>query len=87
MLLSLLAQFLATLINLLRIARLSSDDKDLEILILRQQLDVLARKQNHPVRPNRREKWMLAVLTVSLKKRVRCKNISRVHLATKNVLK
>jgi len=57
MLYSLLAQLCATLIDLFRIARLSSDDKDLEILILRKQLDILVRKQAHTVRPNRQEKW------------------------------
>ena len=71
MLFSLLAQLCATLVDLLRIARLSSDDKDLEILILRQQLDILARKQTHAVRPSRQEKWTLAVLAASLKRRSR----------------
>ena len=71
MLFFLLTRLLTTLIDLLRIARLSSDDKDLEILILRQQLDILARKQTQAVRPNRREKWTLAVLTASLKRRSR----------------
>ncbi len=71
MLFSLLAQLCATLIDLLRIARLSNDDKDLEILILRQQLDILVRKQQHAVRPSWEEKWPLAVLAVSLKKRGR----------------
>lgn len=75
MLFSLLAQLCATLIDLLRIARLSSDDKDLEILILRQQLDILARKQNHAVRPSRQEKWTLAVLAASLKRRSRLTTI------------
>ncbi len=71
MLFSLLAQLCATLIDLLRIARLASDDKDLEILILRQQLDILAHKHNHVVRPSRQDKWTLAVLTASLKRRSR----------------
>ncbi len=71
MIFSLLAQLLATLIDLLRIAHLSSDDKDLEILILRQQLDVLARKQNHVIRLGQEDKWPLAVMAASLKKRGR----------------
>ncbi|MCO6453405.1 MAG: hypothetical protein J5I90_21665 [Caldilineales bacterium] len=71
MLFFLLTRLLTTLIDLLRIARLSRDDKDLEILILRQQLDILARKQTHVVRPSHPDKWMLAVLAASLKRRSR----------------
>ncbi|MCP4168867.1 MAG: hypothetical protein GY759_23630 [Chloroflexi bacterium] len=59
---SLLAQLCATVIDLLRIAHLSTDEKDLEILILRLQLDVLARKQTQAVKPSRQEKWRLAVV-------------------------
>jgi putative transposase len=71
MLFPLLAQLCATLIDLLRIARLSNDEKDIEILILRQQLDILTRKQGQVVRPSWQEKWLLAVLAASLKKRGR----------------
>ena len=41
-----LAQLYSTLIELLRLSRLSTDEKDLEILVLRQQLDVMERKNN-----------------------------------------
>jgi transposase InsO family protein len=61
----------STLLELLRLSRLSTDDKDLEILILRQQLDVMVRKNNQVVRPSREEKWSLAVLAAALKKRGR----------------
>ena len=57
----------STIISLMRISRLSENDKDIVILILRHQLDVMVRKQNHPVRPNRAEKTLLAVLSVQLK--------------------
>ena len=57
----------STIISLIRISRLSENDKDLEVLILRHQVDVMVRKQNHPVRPNRAEKTLLAVLVVQLK--------------------
>jgi len=50
-----------------RIGRLSEQEKDLEILVLRQQLAILQRKQEKPVKPNRAEKMMLAVLTTKLK--------------------
>lgn len=62
------AQLLSALIDLLRLTRLSTEDKDLEILILRQQLDVLARKHNQAIKPSRHEKWTIAVLAAALKK-------------------
>ncbi|MCP4168490.1 MAG: hypothetical protein GY759_21715 [Chloroflexi bacterium] len=55
MIFSLLAQLCAILIDLLRIAHLSSDDKDLEILILRMQLDVMKRKHNQVVRTSKKD--------------------------------
>ena len=51
-----LAQLYSTLIELLRLSRISADEKDLEILILRKQLDVMKRKNNQVVRPNKEEK-------------------------------
>ncbi len=66
-----LAQLLTTLIDLLRITRLSTDEKDIEIAILRQQLDVMARQHDGVVRPERAEKWTIAVLAATLKKRGR----------------
>jgi hypothetical protein len=46
---------------------LSEREKDLEILVLRKQLEILERKQEQPIRPNRAEKLTLAVLTAKLK--------------------
>jgi hypothetical protein len=66
-----LAQLYSTLIELLRLSRLSTDEKDLEILVLRHQLDVMVRKSNQVVRPSKEEKWSLAVLAAALKKRGR----------------
>jgi hypothetical protein len=43
-------------------------EKDLEILVLRQQLSILQRKTNSSIRPSRIEKLTLSVLTVKLKK-------------------
>ena len=68
---TILAQLYSTLLELLRLSRLSTDEKDLEILVLRQQLDVMMRKNNQVVRPSREEKWSLAVLAAALKKRGR----------------
>ena len=41
---TILEQLYSTLIELLRVSRLSTDDKDLETLVLRQQLVVMVRK-------------------------------------------
>ena len=46
---------------------MSEQEKDLEILILRQQLAILQRKQEKPVKTNLTEKMMLAILTAKLK--------------------
>lgn len=57
----------STILELVHIGRLSEKDKDLEIMILRHQLDVMTRLQTKPVKPNRVEKLTLAVLTKKLK--------------------
>jgi len=62
-----LAQVLTILISIVRIGRMPEQEKDLEILILGQQLAILQRKQEKPVKPNRTEKMMLAILTAKLK--------------------
>ena len=48
-----LAQVFSILITIVRIGRLPEQEKDLEILILRQQLAILQGKQEKPVKPNR----------------------------------
>ena len=40
-----LAQLSSTLISMVRLCRMSDNEKDLQILILRHQLDILERKQ------------------------------------------
>ena len=62
-----LLHIFSAILEMLRIARLSEKDKDLEIMILRHQLDVMTRLQTKPVKPNRTEKLTLAVLTKNLK--------------------
>jgi putative transposase len=63
-----LAQLFSTLISMVRLGCMPDSEKDLEILILRHQLNILERKQKRLVRPNRAEKLILAVLTARLKK-------------------
>jgi len=48
-----LSQIFSTLLTLLRLGRTSDKDKDLEILILRQQLNILKRQLDKPIKPNR----------------------------------
>jgi len=62
-----LCYLFSTLISLVSIGRLSQQEKDLEILLLRHQLAILERKLDKPVRPNRAEKLTLAVLTARLR--------------------
>lgn len=57
----------SAILELIHIGRLSEKDKDLEILLLRHQLDVMTRLQSKPVKPNRAEKLTLAILTKKLK--------------------
>jgi putative transposase len=57
----------STLFDLLRIGRLSEDDKDLEILLLRQQPGIAERKLHKPLRASRAERLTLAVVTTKLR--------------------
>ena len=63
-----LTQLFSILISIVQLCHLSDNEKDLEILLLRHQLDILEGKQKQIVRPNRAEKLILAVLTARLKK-------------------
>ena len=56
-----LSYLFSTLISLVSIGRLSEQEKDLEILLLRYQLSILERKLDKPVKSNRAEKLTLAV--------------------------
>ena len=63
-----LKHIFSTIFSIINIRRLSDQEKDLEILILRQQLSILQRKLNHPIRPSRVEKLTLGVLTTKFKR-------------------
>lgn len=60
------------IIDLLTIGRSAHPEKDLEILILRQQLAVLQRKLKSPQRIHRIEKFTLAILTEKFKRTSHC---------------
>ena len=63
-----LTQIFSTLIQLIGIGRKSDQEKDLEIIILRYQLDMAQRKLQTPLKPTRAEKLTLAVLVTNLKR-------------------
>ena len=61
-----LTHLFSTLLACIGLGRNSTTDKDLEILILRHQLKILARKQQNPIKPTCTEKLILAVLVYKL---------------------
>jgi hypothetical protein len=62
-----LKRIFSTIFAFLHITSSSTLEKDLELLILRQQLAILQRKLNTPIKHSRVEKLTLAVLTTKLK--------------------
>lgn len=62
-----LAKLFSVLISLVHLGRLSGPEKDLEILLLRQQISILLRNQDQPVCATRIEKLILAVIAARLK--------------------
>jgi putative transposase len=66
---SALAHLFTVLLTLIGSRRHSDQEKDLEILILRHQLNLLVRKQKNPIQATRAEKLTLAVLVTTLKAR------------------
>ena len=63
----LIGKLFSVLITLVRLGRLSETEKDLEILLLRQQISILLRNQDQPVCATRIEKLTLAVIAARLK--------------------
>ena len=59
----------STIFSFISIGRLSDEEKDLEILILRQQLAILERKKQHPIKPSKIEKLTLGVLSNKFKEK------------------
>jgi hypothetical protein len=66
MLFFLLKQALSLLVDLIWVSRRDDRDKDIEILLLRQHLRILQRKQPQPPRISRWEKLTLLVLAGKL---------------------
>jgi putative transposase len=63
----LLARCFSSLLQLLLLSRQTDRTKDLQILLLRRQLDIAQRKLDKPIRPSRTEKFLFALLTVKFK--------------------
>lgn len=57
-----------TILDIITISRKPTLEKDLEILVLRQQLSILQHKTSFPIRPSKIQKLAISVLTVKLKK-------------------
>jgi hypothetical protein len=68
---SLIAQGVTLILDLLTLRYSANKDKDLELLVLRQQIRILERRAGKPVRSSRVEKLMLALTTVRIKERTR----------------
>ncbi len=62
-----LAKLFSVLISLVHLSRLSDPEKDLEILLLRQQISILLRNHDQPVYATRFEKLTLAVIAARVK--------------------
>jgi transposase len=62
-----LAKLFSVLISLVHLGRLSDPEKDLEILLIRQQISILLRNHDQPIRAMRFEKLTLTVIASRLK--------------------
>jgi hypothetical protein len=62
-----LGHLFTSLLDWMSIGRLSAHEKDLEILLLRQQLTILRRRLHKSIRPARAEKLTLAILAAKFK--------------------
>jgi uncharacterized membrane protein len=69
MLWSLIAQVVTVVLDVLSLRYTQDTDKDLELLVLRQQIRILERRVGKPVRASRVEKLMLVVVALQFKQR------------------
>jgi hypothetical protein len=78
---SVLCHLFSCLVDLFTLRPLTDAQKDIQILLLRQQLHVLQRKARQPKRFSRLEKTLLAVLVAKLRdERLPRSNSTRVDL-------
>jgi hypothetical protein len=69
MLWSLIAQLVILVLDVLTLGYTQDTDKDLELLVLRQQIRILQRRVGKPVRASRVEKLILALVALQFKQR------------------
>ena len=69
MLWSLIAQVIKVILDALSAHVITNPDKDLELLVLRQQIRILERRVGKPVRPSRVEKLLLTLSAMQIKER------------------
>src|SRR5260221_9031813 len=67
MLWSLIAQVVQVVLDVLSLRLVTDPNKDLELLVLRQQIRVLERRIGKPVRPSGVEKLMLALTALQIR--------------------
>ncbi len=68
---SLMAQIVKLILDVLSLHLITDPDKDLEVLVLRQQSRLLERRVGKPIRPSRVEKLLLTLSAMQLKERAR----------------
>src|SRR5260221_5756609 len=69
MLWSLIAKVIKVILDALSVHVITNPDKDLELLVLRQQIRILERRVGKPVRPSRVEKLRLTLSAMQIKER------------------
>ncbi len=67
----LIGRIVTVLFDVLCVRFTKDSEKDLELLVLRQQIRILERRVGKPVRPSRVEKLLLALTAMQIKARVR----------------
>ena len=78
---ALLAQIVSFLLDVVGLPCRSDHERDLDLLLLRQQLAILQRTQPRPARPSRWEKLVLAVLAAKLIRLLRWRPIPAERLS------
>src|SRR5258706_7991690 len=66
---SLIAQVVKIFLDVVSLRLIADATKDLELLVLRQQLRILERRVGKPVRPSRVEKLLLTLSAMQIKER------------------
>ena len=68
---SLIARVVKLSLDGLSLHLITDPDKDLEVLVLRQQIRILERRVGKPIRPSRVKKLLLTLSAMQLKERAR----------------